>query len=149
MEDRVPVNVKGAYYFKDQAGAEWFYLLLEDEAKRQMPIYVDRCAAWAVRQGLEDSVEYKVWERPLAYEAMLACLSVTGAVIEEAYIKEVRGEFFYAQLTLRVGDHMHSIEILPSDAINLAIRARCPLLIKEEVAKFIVDRQKALGRQEE
>ena len=149
MENRIPVEVKGAYLFKDAAGAEWIYILLEDEAKRQMPIYVDQCAGWAVRQGLEDSRENKEWERPLAYEAMLACLSVTGAVIEEACIKEVRGEFFYAQLTLRVGDQTHSIEILPSDAINLAIRAKCPLLIKEEVAKFIVDRQKTLGKLEE
>ena len=142
-EERVLVKVIGAYRFKDESGTEWIYILLEDEAKQRMPIYVDQCAAWAVMQGLEDSRESKTQERPLAYEAMLACLLAAGAVIEEAYIKDVRNELFYAQLTLRVGDQVHLVEILPSDAINLAIRAKCPLLINGKISKFLVERQKA------
>ena len=142
-DKRVPVKVTGVYGFKDAENVEWFYIQFEDEARRQPRIFVGQCEAWAISQGLEDLALNKAPERPFAYEAALACLSVTGAVVEEAYINDAREGIFYALVRLRVGDQVHQIDMRPSDAVNFAIRTKCPLLINEEVIQFSIEAEKA------
>ena len=139
---RVPVKVVGVYAFKDAEDVEWIYVQFEDLAGRQPRIFVGQCEAWAIAQGLEDASLNKAPERPFAYEAALACLSVTGVVMEEAYINDVREGVFYALVRLRVGDQVHQVDMRPSDAVNFAIRTKCPLLINEEVIQFALDSQK-------
>lgn len=70
-EERVLVKVIGAYRFKDESGTEWIYILLEDEAKQRMPIYVDQCAAWAVMQGQVRASELSdaAWPRGMSASA--------------------------------------------------------------------------------
>ena len=138
-DKRVPVKVVGVYYFKDAVAGEQYYVQFEDEAKQRTLIFVGQCEAWAISQGLEDAALDKAPERPFAYEAALACLAVTGAVVEEAYINDAREGVFYALVRLRVGDQVHEIDMRPSDAVNLAIRVRCPLLISEDVIRFSIE----------
>ena len=138
-DGRVPVKVVGVYAFKDAEDVEWIYVQFEDLAGRQPRIFVGQCEAWAIAQGLEDAYSNKAPERPFAYEAALACLSVAGAVVEEAYINDAREGVFYALVRLRVGDQVHQVDMRPSDAVNLAIRAKCPLLINEDVIQFSIE----------
>ena len=128
-DERVPVKVVGVHSFKDAAEAELYYTLLENEAKRQTRIYVGQCEAWEISRGLHE----KMYERPLTFEAMLTCLAAAGATIQEVYINAVRDETFYALVSLRVGDQVHQIDMRPSDAVNLAIRAKCAILINEKI----------------
>ncbi|MGI4789593.1 MAG: bifunctional nuclease family protein [Janthinobacterium lividum] len=139
-EKRVPVEVKGVFYFKDDQQAEWFYLQFADEAKRDIRIFIGQFEAWAIQLGLED----KPLERPLTYDTMINCLAVAGATVEEAYIHELRAEIFYAVVNLRVGDQVHQIDMRPSDAVNLAVRMKCPLLINEEVIQAWLSRQSSM-----
>jgi bifunctional DNase/RNase len=135
-DNRVPVKVMGVYGFKDAEDVEWIYANFEDESGRQIRIFIGQCEAWAIAQGLEDIALDKAPERPFAYEAALACLTVAGAVVEESYINDVREGVFYALVRLRVSDQVHEIDMRPSDAVNFAIRTKCPLLMNEKVIQF-------------
>ena len=145
-DKRVPVKVTGVYSFKDAEGVEQIYVQFEDEAGRRTRIFIGQCEAWAIAQGFQDAALDKAPERPFAYEAALACLSVTGAVVEEAYINDVREGVFYALVSLRFSDQVHQIDMRPSDAVNLAIRTKCPLLINEKVIQFSIDLEESRGK---
>jgi|GEM_PF-3068878 len=129
MENRVPVKVVEVYGFKDEAGTGWCYILFEDEAKRPVRIFVGQCEAGEISHGLQN----EVFERPLTYEAMLHCFAVTGATVEGISINDVHGKTFCALVALRVGDKVHQVDMRPSDAVSLVLRAKCPILMNETV----------------
>ncbi len=129
MEKRVPVEVAGIYAHEDAGVVSNHFVLFRDEAKRRIPIFIGQFEAWAISLGLED----KPQERPFTHDAMIRCLSVAGAVIEEVYINDVRDETYYSVVSLRIGGQMHQVDIRPSDAISLALRAKCPILMNEKI----------------
>lgn len=128
-EERVPVSVMGVYAHEDAGVVANHFVLFQDEAKRRMPIFIGQFAARAISLGLED----KAPDRPFTFEAMLSCLLAAGATVEEVYINDIRDETFYALVSLRVGNQVHQVDMRPSDAVNLAIRAKCPLFVSEKV----------------
>ena len=134
--ERVPVKVAGVYGLKDAENIEQIFAQFEDKAGRQIRIFIGQCEAWAIAQRLQDVAADKAPERPFAYEAALACLSAAGAIVEEAYINDVREGVFYALVRLRVSDQVHEIDMRPSDAVNFALRTQCPLLMSEKVIQF-------------
>jgi bifunctional DNase/RNase len=134
-EERVPVKVMGVYAHQDEGVVANHFVLFRDEAKRRIPMFIGQFEAWAISLGLED----KAPDRPFTFDAMLTCLTVAGATVEEAYINDIRDETFYALVTLRVGDQVHQVDMRPSDAVNLAIRVKCPLLINDQVIKTVLE----------
>ncbi len=128
-EKRVPVKVMGVYAHDDAGTITNHFVLFRDQAKRRIPMFIGQFEAWAVSLGLED----KPQERPFTHDAMIHCLSVAGAAIEEVYINDMRDETFYSLVSLRVGDQVHQVDMRPSDAVNLAIRVKCPILMNEKV----------------
>ncbi len=94
-----------------------------------MRVFIGKCEACALTLGLGGVVP----DRPQTYEAMLNGLTVAGASVEEACIHDLRNETFYARVSLRVGEQTHSVEMRPSDALNLAVRADCPFFVSEDV----------------
>ena len=134
MEERVMVKVMGVYAHQDQGTVANHFVLLRDNRGRRVPIFVGQFEAWAISLGLEGDKP----ERPFTHDAMIVCLSAAGATIEDACISEMRDETFYAVLRLRVGDQVQEIDLRPSDAVALALRAKCPLYMNEAVIKAAV-----------
>ena len=128
-EKRVPVKVMGVYAHQDQGTVANHFVLLRDGRGRRVPIFVGQFEAWAISLGLEGDMP----ERPFTHDAMIRCLSVAGAAIEDAYINDLRDETFYALVNLRVGDEVHQVDLRPSDAVCLAVRVKCPLLMNEAI----------------
>ena len=131
MEERVKVKVMGVYAHQDQGTVSNHFVLLRDNRGRRVPIFVGQFEAWAISLGLEGDNP----ERPFTHDAMILCLSAAGATIEDACINEMRDETFYAVLRLRTGDQVQEIDLRPSDAIALALRAKCPLFMSEAVVE--------------
>ena len=105
------------------------FVTLQDDARREIRVFIGQCEAEALSRGLQG----KAPERPLTYEAMLTCMTMAGATVEDVYVYGPRDETFYALVSLRVGEHIHGIDMRPSDALNLAVRTSCPLFVSESV----------------
>ena len=133
-DERVPVRVMGVFAQDNKGNGNeeavvTHFVIFQDEAKQRVPIFVGQFEAWAISLALEGTPP----DRPFTHDAMLTCLTVAGATVEEACISDLRDETFYAVLTLRVGEQRHEVDLRPSDAVALALRAKCPLLISESV----------------
>lgn len=133
-DERVPVKVMGVFANdnkekSDKEAVIHNFVIFQDEAGRRVQIFIGQFEAWAISLALEGTHP----DRPFTHDAMLNCLAVAGATVEEACINDLRDEVFFAIVTLRVGEQQHAVDVRPSDAVALALRAKCPLFISEAV----------------
>lgn len=128
-DERVLVKVMGIYANDGEAIVSNHFVLFQDETGRRVQIFIGQFEAWAISLALEGDTP----DRPFTHDAMLNCLAVAGATVEEACVSDLRDETFYAALILRVGEQRHAVDLRPSDAVALALRAKCPLFISEAV----------------
>ncbi len=110
------------------------FVTLQDDAKRQIRVFIGRREAQSLALGLQGSIP----DRPLTYEALLGCLTAAGATVEDVCIHDLRNETFYAAANLRVGAALHPVDMRPSDALNLAVRAGCALHVSEQVFQTLL-----------
>jgi len=105
-------------------------VVLKDlRSPRFLPIWIGPFEADAITielQGVEVA-------RPLTHDLLKSAISKLGAEIERVAITELRNDTFYAEITLRVDSRQLEIDSRPSDAIALAVRARVPVYVSEEV----------------
>lgn len=128
-EERVTVQVLGVFAPEEAGKTDARFVVLRDDAGRKMRVFVGATEAQALVFGLEGLTP----DRPSTYEAMLACLTAAGTALEEVCLHDLQNETFYAQAILRIGEQISSIDLRPSDALNLAVRARCPVFVTDTV----------------
>lgn len=128
-EERIAVKVTEVVASEGEGASGTRFVVLQDAAGREMRVFIGKSEAHALALGLSGLPP----ESPKTYEAMLAALTLAGATVEEAYIHDLRSETFYARVSLRVGEQVHPVEMRPSDALNLSVRANCPFFVSAEV----------------
>jgi bifunctional DNase/RNase len=105
-------------------------VVLKDlESPRFLPIWIGPFEADAITielQGVEVA-------RPLTHDLLKAAITKLGAEVERVAITELRNDTFFAEITLRVNGRSLEIDSRPSDAIALAVRARVPVYVSDEV----------------
>ena len=106
-------------------------LLRDVDSERRLPIWIGPCEADAITIELQD---VKV-ARPLTQDLLRNIITELGGQVSHVLIKELNESVFHARLFLNVEEEKEPREIdcRPSDAIALAVRAKVPIFIAEEV----------------
>ncbi len=104
-------------------------LLKELDNDRQLPIWIGPCEADAITIELQD---VKV-ARPLTADLVNMAIKELGGTISYVLIRELTESVFHASLFIETGDRVHEIDCRPSDAIAVAVRAKVPIYVNEEV----------------
>ena len=106
-------------------------LLREVDSDRQLPIWIGPCEADAITIELQD---VKV-ARPLTQDLLKNVITELGGTVSHVMIKELNESVYHARLFISVEGEQEPREIdcRPSDAIALAVRAKVPIFIAEEV----------------
>jgi hypothetical protein len=105
-------------------------VVLKDESStRYLPIWIGPFEADAITIELQD-VEVA---RPLTHDLLKAAIEKLDAEVVQVAITELRNDTFYAEITLRADGRELEIDSRPSDAIALAVRARVPVFVAEDV----------------
>ena len=104
-------------------------VLKDMNSSRFLPIWIGPFEADAITielQGVEVA-------RPLTHDLLKSLITKLGAEIESVAITDLRNDTFFAQISLTVNGHRMEIDSRPSDAIALAVRARVPVYVSDEV----------------
>ena len=100
-----------------------------------VPIFVDHCIA----QSIYIAIRGEPQSRPLTHDLFLqtlTALKISVARVEITEIKNVGGTgTFFARLVLLHGEREVAIDSRTSDAIAIALRAKCPIFIDEDVVE--------------
>lgn len=98
-----------------------------------VPVYVDGCIAQSIYIALRGERQ----SRPLTHDLFLQTLAALQVSVERVEITEIKniggnGTFFSRLVLLQDGREVE-VDSRTSDAIAIALRARCPIFIDEDV----------------
>jgi len=110
-------------------------VLLRDNARtRFIPIWIGAAEAMGIQMGLDERAP----QRPMTPELIINVMQTLQMRLVQVTIIDFANTVFYARLHLRVGGPdapIQELDVRPSDAIALALRARCPILVDETVSE--------------
>lgn len=128
-ETMVEVDL-GRVVIHDGADRQYIYLT-ERDGERGFPIVIGNNEAGEIQRvvaGVEP-------ERPLTHQLCYAAIRSMGAHLRHVDIVELKHNTFYARIILQDGEGRpcSTVDARPSDAIALALRARCGIRVAETV----------------
>jgi len=126
-EKKVKLRVQGLTNSQIQSGA--FALVLSEEGMRRMPIIVGLFEA----QSIAIAIEGIQTPRPLTHDLFLAFIKVTGLRLKEVFIHKFEDGVFYSVIVINDGVRDLQIDSRTSDAISIALRAKCNIYTTEAI----------------
>jgi bifunctional DNase/RNase len=108
-------------------------LLRDEERKTFVPIWIGPAEAVSIQMELDK----KVPPRPMTHDLLTNILNDLGIRLEKVTVNSFSDRVYYATLHLQMPGALSAQEIdaRPSDAIALALRSQCPILVAAEVAE--------------
>ena len=104
-------------------------MLRDVNSDRQLVIWIGICESDSIAIELQDNES----ARPLTHDLLKNVIEQMGGVISHIEINDLRDQTYYALLYYKVGKQMNSIDCRPSDAIAVAVRAKVPIYVAEEI----------------
>ncbi len=108
-------------------------MLRDIDGERQLPIWIGPCEAEAITFELQDTEV----ARPLTHDLLKNTIETMNGTVSHILINELRDQVFYARLFIDVDGSLLEIDCRPSDAIALAVRARCHIFIEESIMEEV------------
>jgi uncharacterized protein len=108
---------------------KYVLLLREKEGPRYLPLWVGQTDADAASRAVKsESVP-----RPQPHDLMLEAVRELGGRCSHAAIIDLVGKTYYAQLVVEQAGRQVELDARPSDAVNVALRARVPNFAEERL----------------
>jgi bifunctional DNase/RNase len=100
-----------------------------------IPVFVGQLEIQSILIGMEEIS----LPRPLTHDLFLSLLDTLGLALDRVEIRELNGNTFYANLVISGGkytvDKPLIVDSRPSDALGLATRRKCPIMVSEGIIK--------------
>jgi len=104
-------------------------ILKDPDGQRVLPIWVGAVEANAVALQIENVAP----PRPLTHDLIRSILLELGATLTRVVIHDLRESTFFAYLELRHNGDTTLVDVRPSDALALALRAKAPVFVHPRV----------------
>ena len=128
MDKKVELQVLNITNSQAQAGA-FAMLLGEVDGERQLPIIIGPAEAQSTVLYLKGVKT----PRPLTHDLFITSISALGATLLRVLIYKAHEGVFYSYIYLKKDNEIMRIDARTSDAVALAVRADCPILIYDSV----------------
>lgn len=105
-------------------------VILKDlDDKNALPIWIGLMEATAIAVALE-----KIrFSRPMTHDLLNEILNTAGVEVLRIEINDLKDNVYYAAIHLKGISGLYVIDSRPSDAIALAMRAKCPIFVSARV----------------
>ncbi len=103
--------------------------LRELHGERHLPIWIGPFEADGIAMELQGNPS----PRPLPWDLLKSLIAELGGTIERVVINDLSQDVFFARIVIDISGRSVEIDSRPSDAIALAVRARCPILVEDLV----------------
>lgn len=105
----------------------------DHEDRRVCPIIIGSNEASAIAAVSNDPPA----TRPMTHDLLLNAITELGGTVQYVYIRGLNKSTFFADVSVRVGEDVIVLDARPSDSIALAVRARVPIYMAEEVIEQV------------
>jgi bifunctional DNase/RNase len=103
--------------------------LKEVEGDRNFPIVIGIFEATSIDRRVKGITN----PRPLTHDLVANTIENLGGELQDVYINDLREHTYFAKLRVRHEGELIEIDCRPSDAIALAVTAKVPIYVAEDV----------------
>ncbi len=114
---------------EDQQFNTFVVLLKEKNGERTLPIWIGENEAMAIALSLEGIKP----QRPLTHDLLKRVIEAFQAKVVKIGIVELKDETYFAKIFIESDGKLFAIDARPSDSIALAMRARCSIVVEDEI----------------
>jgi uncharacterized protein len=104
-------------------------MLREVDGDRSFPIVIGIFEATSIDRRVKGLPS----PRPLTHDLIANVIDNLGGDFEDIFISDLREHTYYAKLRIRKDGELVEVDCRPSDAIALAVTARVPIYVAEDV----------------
>jgi len=112
-----------------------YIVLREVDGDRSFPIVIGLFEAHSISRRVKGEPS----PRPLTHDLIVGVVDSLGGEVQDIVISELREHTYYAQLRVRQAGELITIDCRPSDAIAIAVTARVPIYVAEDVLGDTLD----------
>ena len=113
----------------DQVSKSPVVILHELDGERMLPIWIGPGEASAIAMELAGMK----FARPLTHDLAASLVRGLGGSLQRVLITRVQDNTYYAEMVIRRGAELISIDARPSDSIAIALRLEAPLFTSEDL----------------
>ncbi len=108
-------------------------ILKEKGGERVLPIWIGAGEASSIAMKLAD------WpfSRPLTHDLLVSVIKELGGTLERVVISRVVENTYFAELVIRIGEEVLSVDARPSDSIAVALRCNATILADESLLEDV------------
>jgi bifunctional DNase/RNase len=104
-------------------------VLKEVDGDRSFPIVIGLFEA----SSIDRRVKGMVATRPLTHDLITGVIDQLGGEVQDILISDLKEHTYYAKLRVRHEGELIEVDCRPSDAIAVAVTAKVPIYVNEEV----------------
>ncbi|HEY8504714.1 MAG TPA: bifunctional nuclease family protein [Gemmataceae bacterium] len=104
-------------------------VLREVEGDRSFPIVIGIFEATSIDRRVKGMQS----PRPLTHDLVVSVIEEMSGELQDIVISDLRDHTYYAKLRVRQDGELIEIDCRPSDAIAIAVTAKVPIYVAEEV----------------
>jgi bifunctional DNase/RNase len=117
-------------------------VVLKDwEGEKLLPIWIGPAEARAIQIELEGARP----ARPLSHDLLLSIVSTVHGRVTRVVINDLQDATFYATIDIDTPKGTRHIDARPSDALAVAVRAKCPVFIDGGAIAALIDAEEVNG----
>jgi len=125
----VPVQMELRRIIISEVDEHQVVILKEVEGDRSFPIVIGIFEATSINRR----VKRENSPRPLTHDLIASVVDQLGGEIQDIIISELQEHTYFAKLRVRKDGELIEVDCRPSDAIALAVTAKVPIYVAEDV----------------
>jgi bifunctional DNase/RNase len=112
-------------------------VLREVDGERSFPIVIGIFEATSIDRRVKNIIP----PRPLTHDLIVAVVEQLGGELQDIVISDLQEHTYFAKLRVRKDGELIEIDCRPSDAIAVAVTAKVPIWVAEDVLAETADEE--------
>lgn len=125
----VPVQMELKRIIISEIHDQQVIMLKEVEGDRSFPIVIGIFEATSIDRRVKGMPS----PRPLTHDLVASVIENMGGELQDIFISELRDHTYFAKVRIRHDAELVEVDSRPSDAIALAVTAKVPIYVAEDV----------------
>jgi len=131
----VPVQMELKRIIISEVHEQQIIVLREVEGERSFPIVIGIFEATSIDRRVKNIHP----PRPLTHDLIVAAVEQLGGDVQDIVISDLQDHTYFAKLRVRKDGELIEIDCRPSDAIAVAVTAKVPIWVAEDVLAETAD----------
>ena len=125
----MPIQIELKRIIINEINEDQIIVLGEVDGERSLPIVIGLFEATSIDRRVKGMQS----PRPLTHDLIAAVVEQLGGEVQDIVISDLEEHTYFAKLRVRKDGDLIEIDCRPSDAIALAVTAKVPIYVSEQV----------------